>query len=152
MSALSIRRSIVVLVAIASLFGGAAVIRAAAGWAADATASSKAPPDAGQLVGQLEAEQAYAAALADQLHQVTGKADELRTALEAAQAKAENDAASADDLSAQLAAAQARLKTLEAQLAAAARARTTTTVTTVTAPPPATSGGGEPEDDGEHDD
>lgn len=151
MSALSVRRSIIVLVAIASLFGGAAVIRAAAGWAADASLS-KAPPDAAQLVGQLEAEQAYAASLAEQLQQVTTKADELRTALEAAQEKAGSDAASADDLSAQLEAAQARLKTLEAQLAAAARAGTTTTITTVAAPPSTSTGGGEDEHEDEHED
>jgi septal ring factor EnvC (AmiA/AmiB activator) len=153
MSALSVRRSIIVLVAIASLFGGAVVIRAAAGWAADASLS-KAPPDPAQLVGQLEAEQAYAASLAEQLGQVTAKANELRTALEAAQSKASSDAASADDLAAQLQAAKERLATLEAQLAAAARARTTTTVTTVTATAPPSGGD---DDDGheggeEHDD
>jgi len=153
MSALSVRRSIIVLVAVASLFGGAAVIRAAAGWAADASLS-KAPPDAAQLVGQLEAEQAYAASLSEQLQQVTTKANELRSALEAAQSKAQSDAASADDLSAQLEAAQARLKTLEAQLAAAARAQTTTVVTTVAATAPPSGGGGDDEHEGgeEHDD
>jgi len=153
MSALSVRRSIIVLVAVASLFGGAAVIRAAAGWAADASLS-KAPPDAAQLVGQLEAEQAYAASLSEQLQQVTTKANELRSALEAAQSKAQSDAASADDLSAQLEAAQARLKTLEAQLATAARAQTTTVVTTVAATAPPSGGGGDDEHEGgeEHDD
>lgn len=149
MSSLSLRRSIVVLVAVASLFGGAAVIRAAAGWTADAAPLSDQPPDPAALVNQLRNEQAYAGALADQLSEVTSQASELQGALEAAQAKAKGDAASGDALAVQLAAAQARLETLEKQLAAAAAAPPP--VVTVAAPATAATGtgGGEPYDGGD---
>jgi hypothetical protein len=154
MSSLSLRRSIVVLVAVASLFGGAAVIRAAAGWTAEKAPLGDQPPDAAALVDRLRAEQAHAGLLADQLAAVTAQAEELRGALEAAQAKAEGDAASADELAAQLASAQARLATLERQLAAAAAAPPPV-VTVAASSPAAGGGGGEPGESGEepeHDD
>jgi len=152
MSSLSLRRSIVVLVTVASLFGGAAVIRAAAGWTVDAAPLGEKPPDAATLVANLQAEQTRAAGLSDQLSQVTARATDLQAALEAAQEKATTDAASADDLAAQLASAKSRLATLESQLAAAAAAAAaqsrTVTVTTTTsaAATPAPSASGEHED------
>jgi peptidoglycan hydrolase CwlO-like protein len=155
MSSLSLRRSIVVLVAIASLFGGAAVIRAAAGWTAEAAPLSDEPPDPVTLVSQLRAEQAHAGLLADQLTEVTSQANELKAALEAAQAKAQGDAASADELAAQLASAQARLASLEKQLAKAAAAPPpVVTVSAPTSTATSTGGGesGEGSDDHEDDD
>lgn len=150
MSSLSLRRSIVVAVAVASLFGGAAVIRAAAGWTADAAPLADKPPDPAQLVAQLQAEQQHAGMLTDQLVQVSSQAEELQAALIAAQEKAKRDSTSASDLAAQLAAAQARLATLERQLAAAAAAPPP--VVTVAAATTATStGGGEPGESEEHD-
>jgi hypothetical protein len=117
MSSLTLRRSIVILATVASLFGGAVAIRAAAGWTAVA-APLAAPPDPAALVTALQNEKARADAIASELSQVVGKAGELHDALAAAQQKAATDAKSAADLAAKLAAAQKRLATLQAQLSA----------------------------------
>jgi Skp family chaperone for outer membrane proteins len=117
MSALTLRRSLVILATVASLFGGAVAIRAAAGWTAS-SAPLTAPPDPAALVAKLQDEKAHADAIAKELAQVVSKATELQDALTAAQEKAATDAESAADLAAQLAVAQKRLATLERQLAA----------------------------------
>jgi len=134
MSSLTLRRSLVILATVASVFGGAVAIRAAAGWTAS-SAPLAAPPDATVLVARLKDEKARADAITQELSQVVDRAAELQTALAAAEAKANTDALSAADLVAQLAAAQQRLATLERQLGAQTSTRTA-------APPP--SGAAEP--------
>lgn len=117
MSSLTLRRSLVVLATVASIFGGAVAIRAAAGWTAT-TAPLAAPPDPAALVAKLTNEKARADAITQELSQVVDRAVQLQSALAAAQAKAVTDAESAAALAAQLAEAQQRLATLERQLAA----------------------------------
>jgi uncharacterized membrane-anchored protein YhcB (DUF1043 family) len=117
MSSLTLRRSLVILATVASLFAGAVAIHAAAGWTAS-LAPLTAPPDPAALVAKLQDEKARADAVAQELLQVVNRAAELQDALTAARKKAAADARSAAGLAAQLASAQARLATLERQLAA----------------------------------
>jgi hypothetical protein len=121
MSSLTLRRSIVVLATVASIFGGAVAIRAAAGWTA-LSAPLAAPPDPATLVAQLRNEKARADAITAELSQVIDRAAQLQDALAAAKAKADSDAKAAAGLAAQLAAAQKRLAVLERQLAQQASA------------------------------
>jgi hypothetical protein len=115
MSSLTLRRSIVVLATVASIFGGAVAIRAAAGWTA-LSAPLGAPPDPATLVAQLRNEKARADAITAELSQVVDRATQLQDALAAAKAKADADAKAAAGLAAQLASAQRRLAVLEKQL------------------------------------
>lgn len=116
MPSLTLRRSIVILATVASIFGGAIAIRAAAGWTA-LSAPLTAPPDPVTLVAQLRNEKARADAITAELSQVVDRAAQLQDALAAAKAKADSDAKAAAGLAAQLAAAQKRLAALEKQLA-----------------------------------
>lgn len=148
MSSLNRRRSAVVLGVTASLLAAALTIRLAASWTASAAPLDQRPPDAAQLVARLQDEQARAAGLVEQLGQVDVQARELRTALAAAREKAASDAASAKDLTVQLARAKARLAALQAQLAAAAaRQPATVTVTSAAAPAPAAPASHEDDED-----
>ena len=115
MSSLTLRRSLVILATIASVFGGAVAIRAAAGWTASSPLT--APVNPATLVAKLQDEKARADAITVELSQVVERAAELQSALTAAKAKADADATAASGLAAQLAAAQTRLATLEKQLA-----------------------------------
>lgn len=115
MPSLTLRRSIVVLATVASIFGGAVAIRAAAGWTA-LSAPLTAPPDPATLVAQLRNEKARADAITAELSQVVDRAAQLQDALTAAKAKADSDAKAAAGLAAQLASAQKRLAALENQL------------------------------------
>jgi septal ring factor EnvC (AmiA/AmiB activator) len=128
MSSLTLRRSLVILATVASVFGGAVAIRAAAGWTGS-SAPLAAPLDAAALVARLQDEKARADAITQELSQVVDRATQLQEALAAAEAKASVDAQSAADLAAQLASAQRRLATLERQLAGQAATR-------AAAPPP----------------
>jgi uncharacterized membrane-anchored protein YhcB (DUF1043 family) len=119
MSNLTLRRSLVILATVASLFGGAVAIHAAAGWTAS-LAPLTAPPDPAALVAKLQDEKARADAVGKELLQVVNRASELQDALTAARQKAASDAKSAARMAAQLAAAQARLATLQRQLASQA--------------------------------
>ena len=125
MSNLTLRRSLVILATVASVFGGAVAIRAAAGWTAS-TAPLAAPLDPAVLVARLQDEEAHADAIAQELAQVVDRSAELQDALTAAEAKAAADADSAAGLSARLAAAQKRLATLEKQLATQAASGSST--------------------------
>ena len=116
MSSLTLRRSLVILATVASVFGGAVAIRAAAGWTAS-SAPLVAPPDAATLVTQLKNEKARADAITAELSQVIDHATQLQDALTAAKARADADATAAAGLASQLAAAQKRLAALEKQLA-----------------------------------
>ena len=115
MSSLTLRRSLVILATVASIFGGAVAIRAAAGWTAS-SAPLAAPPDPATLVWQLQNEKARADAITQELSQVVDRATQLQDALTAAKARADADAKAAAGLAGQLAAAQKRLAALEKQL------------------------------------
>jgi len=114
------RRSLVILTTVAALAGGVFVVNAAAGWVATAADLGQPPPNAAELMSDLEQERAYAATLGDQLREVASRATELETALAAAQDKAEAAAAAAAQMASRLAAAQAQLAALQAQMGAAA--------------------------------
>jgi chromosome segregation ATPase len=145
MSRLALRRSLITLVTIVSVFGGAVAIRAAAGWTAGAAPLNQ-PPDAAALVGKLRDEKARADAMAAELHQVLDRSAQLQDALRLAQQMAVSEAASADQLAGQLAAAEARLAALQRQLASSPAAGGGTTATAASTAPTAT-GGTEPGDD-----
>ncbi|MGZ8563258.1 MAG: hypothetical protein ACXWWU_06540 [Candidatus Limnocylindria bacterium] len=137
MSSLTLRRSLVILATVASVFGGAVAIRAAAGWTAS-SAPLAAPPDAATLVAKLQDEKARADAITQELSQVVDRAAELQSALAAAMAKADADAKTASGLAAQLATAQRRLATLEKQLASQGAAPAAAAPVPSTAQPTAT--------------
>jgi hypothetical protein len=145
MSRLALRRSLITLVTIVSVFGGAVAIRAAAGWTSGAAPLTQ-PPDAVALVGKLRDEKARADAMAAELHQVLGRSAQLQDALSVAQEKAVSDAASADQLASKLAAAEAKLAALQRQLASSPAAGGGTTATALSAAPTAP-GETEPGDD-----
>ena len=145
MSSLAMRRSLITVVTIASVFGGAVAIRAAAGWTAGSAPLSQ-PPDAAALVGKLQDEKARADAVAAQLRQVLDRSVELENALRVAQEKVATDAVSAQALAAQLAAAEAKLATLQRQLASAPTQASAPAPTTQ-APAPVGEGESEPDDD-----
>jgi septal ring factor EnvC (AmiA/AmiB activator) len=125
MSTLTLRRSIAVLLAVASLVGAGVAVAQVGSWTAASTSFAQKPPDPAAIVGRLRDEQARAASLTDQLAAVRARADELAAALDAATAKSTADAATAADLARQLAAASSRLERLQAQLAAVVAARAT---------------------------
>lgn len=145
MSNLMLRRSVVVVATVASLFAGAVAIRAAAGWTA-AVAPLEQPPDPAALVSQLKDEHSRADAVTDELSQMLSRAAELQAALTAAQDKASTDTQSAADLATRLAEAQAKLANLQRQMAAAA------SQPSGGAAPGAGGGGGGGEHEGEHED
>jgi hypothetical protein len=139
MSNLTLRRSVIIVATMASLFVGAVAIRAAAGWTAS-VAPLEQPPDPAALVSQLKGDHARADAVADELSQVLGRADELHAALIAAQEKAAADALSAEDLARRLAEASQKLAMLQSQMADAQ------------SQPSAAGGGGEVQHEDEHED
>jgi len=143
MSSLTLRRSIVILATVASIFGGAVAIRAAAGWTA-LSAPLAAPPDPATLVTQLQNEKARADAITEELSQVVDRAAQLQSALAAAKARADADAQAAAGLAAQLATAQKRLAVLEKQLAQQASSPSGSSGSSA---PPATPRPTEPGDD-----
>jgi hypothetical protein len=120
-----LRRLLVVFGVAISLLAGLVSIRVAADLAI-AAAPPPAPPISMQaLQAALEAEQARAASLQDQLDQLLGTTDQLSTAIATTDVRLAADGASAKELRARLKAAQARLalltkllKTASARLAA----------------------------------
>ena len=149
MRSLNRRRSVALFVGVGSLVAAVLVVGQVAGWTTVNTAFAAKPARATDLAAQLDAQRDHAKAVESQLRDVTTRADELSAALDATAAAASRDAAAADRLSPQLAAARERLATLEAQLAAARRQPP---VVTVAAAATAASGDDDPHDggDGEH--
>ena len=148
MSETTPRRSLVAIVAVVTLLGAAAVVRAASVWtASNATLDAK-PADAQVLSQQLRDEQARSANLLNQLSALTDRADQLAQALQAAEANSAADAQTATQLAAKLKAAQAKLAGLQAQLAAAGTGSPATTGSSpASTPAPVTTDGGGGYDD-----
>jgi TolA-binding protein len=136
-----LRRSLTLVLAVAALLLGFAAIRAASAWTAEAAPLVVSPTAAADIEAKLVAEQARTLELEAQIATMSGQADELTTALRAAQERIVTDGGHADQLAADLAAARARLKKLEAAIKAASAQRTTTVVST-TAPTTAGSSSG----------
>ena len=127
-----LRRTLTLVLAVAALLLGFAAIRAASAWTAEAAPLAVSPMAAADIQAKLAAEQARTLELEAQIATMSGQADELTTALRAAQERIVTDGGHADQLAADLAAAKARLKKLEAAIKAAAAQKTATVVTTTT--------------------
>ena len=107
-----LRRLLVIVGVTISLIAGLASIRIAADLAL-AAAPPPAPPVSMQaLLAALQAEQARAAVLQDQLDQLLGATDDLSAAIDSTDVRLTADGESAKDLRARLKAAQARLALL----------------------------------------
>ena len=140
-----LRRTLTLVLAVAALLLGFAAIRAASAWTAEAAPLVVSPTAAADIEAKLVAEQARTLELEAQIATMSGQADELTTALRAAQERIVTDGGHADQLAADLAAARARLKKLEAAIKAASAQRTTTVVSTTAANTAGTSSGAEHE-------
>jgi TolA-binding protein len=123
-----LRRTLTLAVAVAALLLGFAAIRAASAWTAEAAPLVVSPAAATEIQAKLTAEQARTVELEAQIATMSGQADELTTALRAAQERIVTDGGHADQLAADLAAARERLKKLEAAIKAASAQRTVTVV------------------------
>lgn len=137
-----LRRLLVVIGVAVSLVAGMVSIRIAADLAI-AAAPPPAPPVSMQaLQAALQAEQARAAALQDQLDDLLGATDELSTAIDSTDVRLTADGQSAKDLKARLKAAQARLALLTKLLKVASARLTALGAAGPTVPPGGGSGGG----------
>jgi DNA repair exonuclease SbcCD ATPase subunit len=138
-----IRRALTVALAIAALAIGFFAIRTAAAWTAQSAPLIVGPASAQTIEAALVDEQGRSAALQSQLNALTGQTQEMAAALATAQARVVADAKHAEDLSKDLAGANAKLKALEKSIraAAAASARSATATTTRTTSRPASNGG-----------
>jgi len=140
-----LRRTLTLAFAVAALLLGFAAIRAASAWTAEAAPLVVSPTAAADIEAKLAAEQARTLELEAQIATMSGQADELTTALRAAQDRIVTDGGHADQLAADLAAARERLKKLEAAIKAASAQRTTTVVSTTAANTAGSSSGAEHE-------
>ena len=131
-TSMPVRRVITVVVAIAALLLGFAAIRAASAWTAEAAPLVASPESASSIESKLADEQTRSAELQQRLATITGQTDDMVGALQAARDQIASDAQHADQLTKDLATANAKLRALEASIkqAAAAQTRTTTAVTT----------------------
>lgn len=128
-----VRRTLTLVLAVAALLLGFAAIRAASAWTAEAAPLVVSPTAAADIEAKLAAEQARTLELEGQIATMSGQAAELTAALQAAQDRIVTDGGHADQLAADLAAAKAHLKKLEAAIKAASAQKTVTVVRT-TAP------------------
>lgn len=119
----SVRRILTVFAVAASLVLGLGAIRASAAWTATAAPMSVAPLSVDALQGRLADESDRSAALVERLTSLTTHADELATALAAAEARIGQDAGHAAELATDLAAARKKLAALEQSIRDANRAR-----------------------------
>jgi DNA repair exonuclease SbcCD ATPase subunit len=147
-----LRRTLTLVLAVAALLLGFAAIRAASAWTAEAAPLVVSPMAAADIEAKLAAEQARSLELESQIATMSRQADELTTALRAAQERIVTDGGHADQLAADLAAARERLKKLEAAIKAASSQRTTTVVSTTAMNKAVSSSGAETEHEGGGDD
>jgi peptidoglycan hydrolase CwlO-like protein len=145
---LVLRRAVVVAAVVLSLAVGVLAVRAAAIWTASAAPLTAAPVSAKTLAVQLADEQARSAALEENLSALSSQTNELAAALQAAQDQIVNDAKTARQLEAKLAAAKKKLMALNRSIQLAADRSTTTATssggsTSAPAAPKATEGAGD---------
>jgi septal ring factor EnvC (AmiA/AmiB activator) len=126
----AVRRSMITLGVILSLFAAGATVRAASEWAASSAPLNVAPASVESLQQALQQEQARSAALEAELTQLRQAAADLSSGLATAQDRASTDQATAESLRQSLDAAQAKLAKLQAALAKASTVRVVTTTTT----------------------
>lgn len=146
-TSMPIRRATTVVVAIATLLLGFAAIRAASAWTAEAAPLVASPASARSIELKLADEQTRSADLEQRLAAISGQTDEMAGALQGARDQIAADAQHADQLTKDLAAAKAKLKTLQASIKQAAAAQTRTV--TVASSSPNGSGGSGSHDGGE---
>jgi peptidoglycan hydrolase CwlO-like protein len=150
-TSMPIRRAITVVVAVGALLLGFAAIRAASAWTAEAAPLVASPESARSIESKLADEQARSADLQQRLATITGQTDDMAGALQAARDRIASDAQHADQLTKDLATANAKLKALGASIKQAAAAQTpaVTGVTTSSSSGSSSSGshGGEVGDD-----
>jgi chromosome segregation ATPase len=108
-----LRRPVVVLGVLLSLFLGAASIRAAAAWTAASAPLADRPPSVESLRAELATEQARSRAAQSHLDQLNSDSAALLAALAAARDRIAVDAVQAKELQDSLAAAKAKLAALE---------------------------------------
>ena len=128
---LRIRRSLTLAGALAAIVLGFAAIQAAAAWTADAAPLVVSPTSAKTLEARLVDEQTRSAALETRLGELTGNADQLSAALEAAQRQIKTDNVHAAGLAKDLKAAAKKLATLQQSIRLATQ---TVAVPTPTSP------------------
>lgn len=138
-----LRRPLVVLGVVLSLFLGAASIRAAAGWTAASAPLADRPPSVDSLRAELLTEQARSRALQTHLDQLNSDSADLAAALAAAGDRIAVDAGQAKKLQDSLAAAKAKLAALEKSIG---KARATAASGAVAATPARNTGSQEEED------
>ncbi len=149
----SIRRSLIVLGVVLSLFAGVATIRAAADWTAASSPLAARPPSIERLQAALANEQSRSEAFRAQLDELAARSSELTAALAAARDRIALDTRQATDLQASLKAARTRLATLERSIRKTQAGAVRAAGATVAAPAPLAavapirSAGGEPHDD-----
>lgn len=131
-----VRRPLVILGVLLTLFAAAATVRAASIWASTSATLTTPPATISSIEMALAREQSRSAVLQDQLDALHSSSRDLEAALWAANNQVTADQATAADLEASLAAAKAKLAKLEAALRAAraggttSRAGSTTTTST----------------------
>jgi peptidoglycan hydrolase CwlO-like protein len=125
-SSLRVRRTLTLGGTLAALVLGFAVIQSAAAWAVDAAPLASTPVSAVSIQNRLVEEQTRSADLQSQLWAITDSADQLSTALEAAQTRIATDTDQAAALRKDLKDAKSRLATLKESIR---QARSTTVVT-----------------------
>ena len=125
-----LRRTLTVLLLCGAVFGGFSAIRVAAAWTASGAPLEVSPIAPDVLRARLANEQDRSARLQDRLVTLTSHAQELESALMAAQARLDTDRINAQDLAAQLATAKQKLAALERSIRQARAAQSTVVVTT----------------------
>jgi chromosome segregation ATPase len=145
----SIRRILTVIGVAASLLIGVGAIRASAAWTATTAPLTVAPVSVETLQARLTDESARSADLVDRLAALTTRADELSTALAAAQDRIGSDAEHAAQLAKDLDAAKKKLAELEKSIRAASAVRTVAPTTTTRTTTSGSTQGGEHEGGGD---
>ncbi|HEY8439648.1 MAG TPA: hypothetical protein VIK65_13645 [Candidatus Limnocylindrales bacterium] len=115
---LVLRRSVVVVAVVGSVFLGATTVGAAASWTAASAPLSVAPESAESLASRLADEAGRASRLQADIAALKANGSELTAALDAARSRIAADAKTAAALETRLAKAKTRLAALERSLAA----------------------------------
>ena len=145
-----LRRTLTLVLAVGALLLGFAAIRTASAWTAEAAPLVVSPPAAADIEARLTAEQARSGELEAQIATMSSQADQMTTALRAAQDRIATDRDHADQLAKDLAAAKKRLEKLEASIKSAAGHRVVTVVKTTSSSSSSANGTHHEGDDDEH--
>lgn len=154
-TAVLVRRSTTVVGVLVILALAFLAIRLAAAWTANAAQLEVAPVSVDALQAQVDAERARTAELSSELRRLMSQSDDLTAALNAAKAQIGRDADHARTLSADLASAREKLRSLEASIQEARSAlaeQPTMTVQTASTGQTLLAGGGGDHDDDDEDD